>query len=286
MPKTVIGIDVGGTKISSLLMKDGEILKKAQLATEAHKPKEHILSNIFSAINAVWDPEVEAIGIGIPGTLNLEGGKIIHTNNVKNINGVFIKKILEDEYDVDVFLDNDANCFALGEYHYGHSKNCKNLVAVILGTGVGGGIILDGKLVTGINCAAGEFGRMPYRDKTFEFYCAGPYLVREANMEGQELMQLARQGDERALAVFRQFGENVADLVKAIVYTVDPEVIVLGASTTKSYEFFKNAMFAKLEEMNDVDRLPAIVLASHPDAYCLGAAALCDRENVAVKIEK
>lgn len=285
MPKTVIGVDVGGTKISALLVRDNEILKKAQLPTESFKTQEEILTNIFSAIDAVYDPDVEAIGIGLPGTLDLENGTIISCPNVKNINGLNIRQKLEEKYDLDVFIDNDANCFALGEYTVGDYKNYKNMVAIILGTGVGAGVVINGKLVTGINCAAGEFGRLPYKDKNFEYYCAGSALTRLTGIEGSELMQLARQGNKKALAAFEQFGQNLADLLKAVIYTVDPQVVVLGASAIKSYEFFKEPMFEKLAEMTDIARLPVVALASHPDAYCLGAAALCLQNNRAVKAE-
>ena len=161
-----IGVDLGGTNIAvGVVDEEYKIIGKGKVKTNSPRPAEEIFDDIAKAIGlAVEDAgitmdEVKSIGVGTPGSVNKETGEIEFSNNLK-FDHVPAKKMLEDRTGKPCVFENDANAAALGEAYAGAGNGVKNLVAVTLGTGVGSGIILGGKVLGGINDAAGEMGYM------------------------------------------------------------------------------------------------------------------------------
>ena len=160
-----IGIDLGGTNIATgVIDKDFNIIGRGKRKTNAPRPAEEIFKDMAdAAIDAVKDAEIEmnqidSIGIGIPGSINKTTGNIEYSNNLKFNMVPAIELFTQHIKDIPIFIDNDANCAALGESYAGAGKGLKNLVAITLGTGVGCGVIIDGKLVSGCGDSASEFG--------------------------------------------------------------------------------------------------------------------------------
>jgi len=158
-----------------------------------------------------------------------------------------LKALLEKRYGVPVCVNNDANCFAVGEKYFGKAKSYKNIVGVTLGTGLGCGLIFNGKLYEGSNCGAGEFGNIPYLSHNIEYYCSGQFFSDEKKVKAVDIFHLAQKGDASALNLFTEYGYHLGEALKSILYAYDPEVVILGGSVSRSFDFFKDAMYQVLQ---------------------------------------
>jgi glucokinase len=174
-------------------------------------------------------------------------------------------------------LNNDAKCFALGELHFGAGRGYKNLVGLIVGTGLGAGVVINGKLYSGSNSGAGEIGSIAYKGKDFEYYCSGRFFQREFGLDGATLYARAENGDRKAQEMFAAFGDNFADVIMALLYAYDPEVIVLGGSVVKAYPYYEARMRERLKTFhfqNSVKHLK-IVRNKKENIAVVAAASLC-----------
>ncbi len=167
--------------------------------------------------------------------------------NIPSWKKVHLKEILESRYNLPAYINNDANCFALEEKYFGKAQAYKSIVGLTIGTGMGSGLIFNGKLYEGVNCGAGEFGNIPYLNSNFEHYCSGQFFAEEKPISAYEVFLNAQSGDKEALAMFNEFGFHIGQAIKSILYAYDPEVIVLGGSLSKSFEFFKDQMYESVK---------------------------------------
>ena len=133
-----IGVDIGGTSMVAARFSEHELIDRAEVATGADRPAEEIISSLSGAIDQVLTDEVAGIGIGMPGFMDTETGEILMINNIPSFNGFSVKRAVEKRFEVPVFQNNDANCFALGEAWFGAGRNYSSLVGVTLGTRLGG----------------------------------------------------------------------------------------------------------------------------------------------------
>lgn len=162
--KYVVGVDLGGTKIYTALVDlEGKIIKEVVVKTEAEKGEEAVLEKLLNTIDEVLEginkEEVRAIGVGSPGPLDIEKGLIVYTPNLPFKNFKIVQPIKE-RYEIDTYLDNDANVATLSEYMFGAGMGSKNMVFVTVSTGIGGGAILNGKLFRGSTSNALEIGHI------------------------------------------------------------------------------------------------------------------------------
>ena len=155
----IIGVDLGGTKIAAALStEEGKIITDVNIPTEANQGKKQVIANIKKAINNLirgQKAQICCIGIGAPGPVLYEKGIVIEPPNLPGWKSVNLKMILEKEFKVPVSLDNDANCAALGELHFGAGRKARHFIYITLSTGIGGGIIIDKKIYRGANGSAG-----------------------------------------------------------------------------------------------------------------------------------
>ena len=264
-----IGVDLGGTN-----MRAGRIVGDRLVAQgSAPTPKdaadcEETLEALIEVIRSVWDESVVAIGIGVPSVVDREKGIVYNVVNIPHWEEVHLKEILEACFSVPVYVDNDANCFALGERIFGEGKTVDNFVGLTLGTGLGGGIIQNGKLLADANCGSGEFGMIPYQGQILEYFCSGSYFMNVWGVDGK---------DEQALEAYRQLGVHVAAAIKIVVLTVDPEMIVFGGSVTAAHELFEESMYEDLKDFaypNSIKNLK-IRFSKLENPGLFGAASLC-----------
>ena len=239
----VVGIDLGGTNVRAGLVVDGRLAKIHAVPVRGQGSEGDVLQDLFSAVDAIIGPDVAGIGAGVPSIIDLKTGTVYDVQNIPSWKKVPLKAILEDRYRRPVYVNNDANCFAAGEKHFGQLGPYDNAVGLIVGTGLGAGIIANGRLYSGINCGAGEFGMLPYLDRNFEAYASGQFFRRVHGTSGREAAERAGRGDPAALAMFDEFGRHLGEAVKAICYAVDPEIIVLGGSVSRSYGHFQAALW-------------------------------------------
>jgi glucokinase len=274
--KTIIGVDLGGTKVSIGKVEEKHIVKHISSSITTQGEQEQIMGEIFSAIEDVFDQSVVGIGIGVPSVIDVEKGIVYNVQNIPSWEEVPLKDILENHFQRPAYVNNDANCFAVGEKHFGKGRTFKNLVGVTLGTGLGAGIIIDNKLYSGPNCGAGEFGSISYKDQIIEYYCSGQFFVQEHGIKGQQVFEQAKLGEKKAMAIFQEYGTHLGEAIKTIMFAVDPEAIILGGSVCQSYPFFEKAMREQIRTFpykKSIDRL-VIERSEEPHIAILGAAAL------------
>ncbi|HEV2452987.1 MAG TPA: ROK family protein [Verrucomicrobiae bacterium] len=270
-----IGVDLGGTNVRAGLVQNGKIvsLKKRPISSSAGQ--KIILEEIFETIEAVNQPNVSGIGICTPSLV--KDGIVYSVANIPSWRKVPLQKLLQQRFNVPAFANNDAKCFALGEYHYGIGRGRQNLVGLIIGTGLGSGVIIDGKLYQGANGAAGEIGHAPYKGEDYEHYCSGRFFKREFGLDAAEIQKRADEGDFKAAEMLAAFGDPFGDVIMAVLYAYDPEIIVLGGGVSMAFPYFEKPMREKLRAFkfqNALKRLK-IVQTQKPHIAVLAAAALC-----------
>ncbi|HLF64616.1 MAG TPA: ROK family protein [Saprospiraceae bacterium] len=277
--KAVIGVDLGATKVRAGKIVDGTIISDSYLRISAKAEDPFaIINEVISSIRAVHDSSIHAIGIGVPSVVDAIAGIVYDVQNIPSWKEVHLKAALEHEFQLPVSINNDANCFALGEHRFGLGQSYDNMIGLIIGTGVAGGIIINHQLYVGHNCGAGEFGMMPYLDHYYEYYCSGQFFERWYHLPGEEVTQLAEKGDQNALKIFNEYGRHLGNAIKAILYAYDPACIILGGSVSKSFRFFEVALRQQLNEFvypKSIRRLK-IEVSRNPDIPVLGAGALCE----------
>lgn len=276
--KTYIGVDLGGTNIRAGRIQGDTLMAEESSPTPRNAQNQaETLDALIKIIHSVWDEDVSAIGIGVPSVVDRQKGIVYNVANIPHWEEVPLKAILEVHFPVSIHVDNDANCFALGERIFGVGRSYENFVGLTLGTGLGGGIIQRGKLLADANCGAGEFGMLPYKDHILEYYCSGSYFTNVWGVNGKEMYDRAQQGDAKALEAYRQLGVHVAAAIKIVVLSVDPEMIVFGGSVASAHALFEESMHESLKDFiypNSIKRLK-IHFSELKNPGLFGAASLC-----------
>ena len=308
MKKYAFGVDIGGTTVKlGLFDKDGNVLEKWEILTRKEEKGAFILSDVAASVKEVMEKkniskeDVVGVGVGVPGPVDEEG--TIH----KAVNlgwDVFnIPQVLESYLGLPVKAGNDANVAAYGEMWQGGGKGCSNLVAVTLGTGVGGGIIINGRIVTGATGAGGEIGHIHIEDQEtdvcgcgnkgcLEQYASATGIVRLANrrLQKDNAPSILRTGEVSAKTVFdavkekdavaidiaQQFGEYLGKGLAAVAGVVNPEVFVIGGGVSKAGEVlfdYINPAYDKYAFHGCKNAKMALATLGN-DAGIFGAAAL------------
>jgi len=275
----VLGLDIGGTKISAGLNNEGVVYDRKKIDTPFNSSKEDILKVIADLISSYLPHGFKAIGIGIPGLVDPHQGIVYNLANIPSFQKVHLKEYLEEIFNVPVFINNDANCFTLGEYKFGPAKNHQHVVGISLGTGVGTGIIANSALYAGYICGAGEWGGVPYLDKTFEDYCSSKFFKTPEGKTAKCFAKAARKNDQEALLKFEKYGEHIGMLIQRVLFTFAPESIVLGGSISKAYPLFRESMLATVNSFpyKAISEPLKIYVSELEDVAILGAIALADK---------
>lgn len=281
----ILGIDIGGTNIRVGLVENSKLTSIESFEIKKGGTQQEILDSLFRMIGKFDTEQIEGIGVGVPSVVDIENGIVYDVQNIPSWKEVHLKKILESDYKVPVYINNDANCFVVGEKYFGKVKQYKNIIGLIIGTGLGAGIIINNQLYAGNNCGAGEFGMIPFKDNNYEYYCSGQYFLNEFGISGDELSRNALKKDPGAIKIFKKFGLNLGEAIKMIMYALDPEVFVLGGSVSKSFKFFEDEMWNEIKSFsysNSADRIK-IKISEIKNIAILGAAALfLDARNKSV----
>jgi len=289
MEKYIIGVDLGGTNIRAGLVLGSKVIKKVEVKTEPDKGKAIVIKNLVKAINNVMTKGVIGIGIGSPGPLDYRKGLIIRTKNIP-LERVNLKKILEKKFNVPVFVDNDANCFALGEAVYGSGKKHNCVIGLTIGTGVGGGIVINKKVLHG-RLNAGELGHMTIKfdgrkarscnNGDLEEYVSTRGIMRTAKglkaKTPLDVYNLALKGNKKAINVFEKMGFYLGIAVANFVNIFDPDVVIIGGGISNAWKFFSKSMKKTVKQRAYVNKNPIIIQSRLKDAAVLGAALLVRR---------
>lgn len=312
--KYVIGLDLGGTKVAAALVDfKGRIINKCNVPTGAEKGEKYILENIIKIIEKIIkfqeidSKEIKCIGVGAPGPLDIDKGEIICTPNLpfKNFN---IVAPLKEHFKMPVFLDNDGNAAAMGEYMFGAGKGTKNMVFITVSTGIGGGAILNGHIYRGNTKNALEIGHMTLEPQgplcnCGNFGCAevmasGTAIAREAkkavdrkynttltsykNITSKEVFKEAQLGDSVSQDILNTTLNYLGICIANIITCLDPEAVIIGGGVSmggkiifdKVNEVVKKRCFDVVSKNTKI--LPALLKT---DAGVIGAAALAFMEK-------
>ncbi len=272
----LLGIDLGGTNVRVGLVDEVRLLRAESAPVPASGTEAEVLDVIYALIDRAIGPEVNGIGVGVPSVIDLKEGVVYDVVNIPSWKKVPLKALLEKRYGLPTYLNNDANCFAVAEKYYGRGKGYQDIVGLIVGTGLGAGIIANGRLYSGANCGAGEFGMISYRDSNLEQYACGQFFKNAYGTSGKEMAERAKAGDKEALRVFTEFGAHLGQAMKVILYAADPEIVILGGSVSRSYEYFKESMWAAMQDFvySITLRNIKIEVSDMENIAILGAAAL------------
>ena len=240
--KTVIGVIFSGKHLSAARIENGMVVDIVDAEINNRESEEVILSEIIKSINSVFTSSVTGIGVGVPSLVDVKNGIVINPTNIPSWHKVHLKDILEEQFNVPVCINNDANCFALGEKYFGGAKDFENIAGVTIDTGLGVGIIINGKLYSGRNAGAGEFCSLPYKEHDYEYYCSSQYFDEKYGIKHDILLERAYNKDKIALVIYELFGVDLGNAIKAIMYALDPDAIVIGGRLAEAYDFFSPSM--------------------------------------------
>ncbi|HEM5189286.1 TPA: ROK family glucokinase [Streptococcus suis] len=316
MSKKIIGIDLGGTSVKlAILTTEGEIQEKWSIKTNILDDGSHIVPDIIDSIKQRFDThgltkdDFLGVGMGSPGVVDSEAGTVIGAYNLNWKTLQLVKDQFEAALGLPFFIDNDANVAALGEQWVGAGNNNPNVVFMTLGTGVGGGVIAAGNLIRGVKGAGGELGHITVDfDKPFACTCgnkgcletvasatgivnlsrryadqyAGDAKLKQMIDDGQDVtakdvFDLAKEGDDLALIVYRHFSEYLGVACANIAAVLNPAYIVLGGGVSAAGEFLLDGVRKVFAENSfpQIKESTQIVLATRGnDAGVLGAASL------------
>jgi len=276
MDKKIIGIDLGATNVRGGLVSENSILKLVANRIRSNGSVQDVLEDIYAVTDQLFDETVAAIGIGVPSVVNIDEGIVYDVQHIPSWVEVPLKTHMEARYNIPVFVNNDANCFALGEYYFGKGKGAKDMIGLTIGTGLGAGIIINRHLYAGPNCGAGEFGMVGYLDQVHEYYCSGQFFKNVYQLDGETVFTQAQQGYERALNLYAEMGMHLGNAIKTIMYTYDPSLIIFGGSVRFAYPYFQQAMWERINTFaftKTISRLK-IKISELESSGILGAAAL------------
>ena len=305
----VFAADVGGTHIRAAVVdQDGKIL----LRTKQNTPQANDPDEIVRAlVNAVREGEklgianeITAVSVVVPGTVDVEKGMVVRAPNVPSLNGFQLTDALSSELNRSALIENDANAAAVGEMWLGAGRGKRTIVCVTLGTGVGGGIVLDGKLWRGVDGAAAEIGHMcvdPFGGVAcgcgsrgcLEVYASATAIVRmtrelkprypesaldeKEELTSQIIFDAGVAGDELALEVFRRMGVYLGIGLANLINILNPEMIVIGGGLANGWQLFEKNMRQQVAERAFpllAARVQIVRAACGDDAGLLGAARL------------
>jgi glucokinase len=280
-----IGVDLGGTKLCGAVVDaEGRVVAGPMLeATGRERPPEAIVAalvDLVRRLESVSPRPVEGVGIGVPTTMDA-AGRLVACPNLPTMGGVAIRAELEPRLGRAVVLDNDANCYALGEWRAGAGRGTRDCCCVTLGTGLGTGIILDGRLRRGAHGCAGEMCYSPYAELQVEEVVSGLGITRfyrertGEELDAPQVAARARLGDPAAAAVWQGYGTALGCALCYAVNLLDPEVVVLGGGLTEAWDLFYPALWTVLERHAYDHRLVRLARAELGGlAGAVGAALL------------
>ncbi|WP_252249362.1 ROK family protein [Clostridium sp. VAP23] len=246
--KYYIGIDIGGTNLRAAILDEKcNLVDKLKISNEVEKGPEYNLDKLILEIKERWsDKEIISVGVGCPGPLDIRSGTILVTPNLRTWEYFKLKEYLENKFDLPVFVNNDANVAGYSEAMVGAGKGAESVYYMTLSTGIGGGFIYKGEIVSGFNSIAAEIGNMIINEDTYkhsnmnygglEGQCSGVNIARISSeiiggeLTTKDVFEGAEKGNMELQKMLSEWVINVSKAIANIIVTVDPEVIVLGGS--------------------------------------------------------
>lgn len=295
-----IGIDLGATRLKMALVNErGKVSFRREADTPSNVTKLIIVRSIVANVkelikdSGAGKKNIRGVGIGVPGPVDSDKGVVRYFPNIKGWQGVPLKAILQRRLGLKVALDNDVNAMTLAEHRFGSGKGARNLICLTLGTGVGGGIIINGEIYRGSTMCAGEIGHVPINEKgprcncrgiaCLERYIGNRYILyiskkefgKDMTLEG--LTALARKGNKKARSMWEDVARKLGTALTGVVNLLNPDMIVIGGGVSNAGELILRPLRNELKTrpMRDQAAHVKVVRASLGDnAGIIGAALL------------
>jgi glucokinase len=315
--EVVFAADLGGTNLRAATVdENGKVhFRLKQNTPQAEKPDEILQALVLAVAQCKEQSKttgacIRAVSVVVPGSVNVSRGVVMKAPNVACLDGFGLTSALTNELNLPAIIENDANAAAVGEMWQGAARGRRTIVCVTLGTGVGGGIILDGKLWRGVNDSAAEIGHMcvdPFGGVAclcgsrgcLEVYASATAIVRMArearprysdsllhpgeNLTAEEIYRAGINGDELALEVFRRMGVYLGVGLANLINILNPEMIVIGGGVVSAWELFEKHMHREIAERAfpvPAEEVKVVPGECGDDAGLLGAAHLAFNPNL------
>ena len=291
-----IGIDLGATKIESVLLKENG-LELHRDRIQSPKNYQKTISDITNIVNNIEKKFKKNLNVGIchPGSTNLETGFIQNAFNSPWLNNQTFSKDISKSLNRNVYCENDANCFALSEAFDGSAKNFKTVFGIILGSGCGGGLVIDKKIIIGPNSFTGEWGHIPIgkpdSETNIEEYISGKGLERKfmarfnKNLSAHEIFKNAKDNSQDEIEIIDEFKKKLARSLSLIINVIDPDAIVFGGGVSneiESLDEIKKTTEKYLSNFNNIKNVNLKTIFLKPkfgDASGVRGAAILSKQN-------
>ena len=291
-----IGIDLGATKIESVLLKENG-LELHRDRIQSPKNYQKTISDITNIVNNIEKKFKKNLNVGIchPGSTNLETGFIQNAFNSPWLNNQTFSKDISKSLNRNVYCENDANCFALSEAFDGAAKNFKTVFGIILGSGCGGGLVIDKKIIIGPNSFTGEWGHIPIgkpdSETNIEEYISGKGLERKftarfnKNLSAHEIFKNAKDNSQDEIEIIDEFKKKLARSLSLIINVIDPDAIVFGGGVSneiESLDEIKKTTEKYLSNFNNIKNVNLKTIFLKPkfgDASGVRGAAILSKQN-------
>jgi len=307
--EVVVGVDLGGTKISAALVDEsGNIVADVRCHTQVERGREFVIEQLTKTVGELFEraeglgKRVLAIGIGSPGIIDPDSGVVVKAAvNLPQWEGISLKRIFEERFNVVAFADNDVNVMALGESLFGVAKGLKNVIFIAIGTGIGGGIVVDGKLYHGSTFTAGEIGHMtilPEGPKCacgnygcLEALASGPSIARRAKeyiakgvatslselvddeITCEHVAKAASKGDALCRRLLEEAGRYIGVAVASLMNVLNPDCVVIGGGVAQAGEILLTPIRHEVA-LRAISPAPVLQSLLRENAGEIGAAAL------------
>ena len=285
MDLSYIGIDIGGTKCAVTRGSGTRIDEKIRFDTTG---RDETLARIFDAAERLMTRDVTAVGVSCGGPLDAKRGVILSPPNLPDWDDVHITELLQNRFGVGAYLCNDADACALAEWRYGAGVGTDSMIFLTFGTGIGAGLILNGRLYSGACGMAGEIGHVSlYEDGhigynkrgSVEGYCSGGGIAQYGKGSARELGVRAEAGDAEAVSIYERVGSDLGKALAILVDILNPEAVVIGSIYVRSREFIEPSMRHSLEKYALAQSVRAVRIVPAALGESLGdCAALCVAE--------
>lgn len=233
-----IGVDLGGTNIRAAILEGNQLKRLDSQKIHSLASSEEMFQHVLAVVDPLFSKDIASIGIGVPGLVDLQENMVYDVVNIPAWKKIPLQPLLSNHYQVPVFVNNDANCFALGESMFGKGHGYPSMVGLTIGTGLGCGIIINGNLYNGRNGGAGEFGMIPYLDQNFEYYASGQFFTQVHGIKGESVFEQATAGDSHALKLYQEFGFHLGKAISAVLLALDVDRVVIGGSLKNAWSYY------------------------------------------------
>ncbi len=309
---TFVAVDIGGTHIRAAAYEEDNITPLTHKRARSHAKEPDIFDRLVKAIEAVWpkDRSVTAIGMASPGPLDPDAGVVLAAPNIPEWRDFPLTEKLSKHFGVPAHLDNDANLAALGEWKFGAGRGHHNALYLTISTGIGGGVIVNDRLLRGHHGLAAELGHVivlpdgPLCSCGFEGHlealAAGPAIVRyvreqleagakselrsAGSLNAREVAEAADRGDALAKSAYQRAGEYLGIGVASFLHTFDPSIVILGGGVSQGgallFEPFEASLQAHVFNPRYLENLTITTAALGDDAGLLGALTLAQMEQL------